>query len=103
MVLRHNPDVIFTPLHYKESSAKRRTWELKNKIKECIKRAAVIQCEVHLFLIINTLVCFWQVESRRGSALHYSENHLKREELIVLHSTYMQRKYIGGGSMLSVL
>lgn len=25
---------------------------------------------IHLFLIINTLVCFWQVESRRASALH---------------------------------
>lgn len=34
---------------------------------------------IHLFLIINTLVCSWQVESWPGSALHYTETTEKRK------------------------
>lgn len=57
---------------------------------ECIKRADISNDSlwnsfivtlviIHLFLIINTLACSWQVESWPPSALHYTETTEKRK------------------------
>lgn len=57
MVLRHNPDVIFTPLHYKESSAKRRTWELKKKSRSALREQQWFTVKfIHCDVSHNTLV-----------------------------------------------
>lgn len=57
---------------------------------------------IHLFLIINTLVCFWQVKRWSDSALHYAETGLKKTA-IHCSQVHLNSEYSGRTDALNAL